>query len=453
MPLDPRIALGTQVPQAPRPLQTLGALARLREQDELNTSRQLQNEQRRREIEDDDAIRSALQENDNPDSAIDRLYQAGRAEAAGLLSKNLYAQRKAKGEEVDRAVKTQKEQVGFAAQILQSATDQQSWDSARTAAQTVLPPELFQHVPPLYDPAKQKQLVDWGTTVGEKLTAQQNAIANANKAWDLSLSQARDWREREEANRKAREYWSKSASSLLSTAHSQEEWDGHQRMLANSGAPVDLLAEYGNQFSPQAVEKAKTLGMSPTESSNAAHQTVTERQGQANVDLRRREVEIREAEAGTKGGGGKPLTQNRMSEIAEYKQRQYAALEKDLREDADNFDETGTFRIAEGKKAETAKRKLAIEDGAREMQGQPPLLATEHELASQPGKEKELRKIRNVYRSLTGGQDTPLERMGKLAKQIKAEKDPKKAADLKKELKSLYDAYGSLIGQSGPEGQ
>lgn len=432
MPLDPRIALGTQGPQMRSPLATLGAVTELRDRQEYNRQRQLMNEQKQRDLDDDSAIRDALTRTNNPDRAIDDLYQQGRSSAAGVLSKNLFDHRKAVADEADKKVKTQKEQVDFATRILDSAHDQASWDTARTAAQTILAPELFQHVPPAYDPAKQKELVSWGMTASEKMTAQQNAIENANKAWDLSLKQAQDWRERQKGTQDAREHWTKAASSLLSSSHSQEEWDGNQRLLAGQGAPVDLLAEFGNQFSPESITRAKQLGMTPHEAEGVRQRDRELKIQQQNADNR---------ETGTGGAPARGLTPNRISEIDEWAARQYSGLEKEIRENPAN-DRDGKFQLDESSAADLAQRKLAIEDQARKMKGMPPLLETEASLIDQPGKEKDLRKIRNVYKRLTG-QETPAERMKKLVAELQSEKDPAKVSALRKQLADLRAHYPS----------
>ena len=60
MPIDSRIPLGAQAPQMRSPLQTIGAISQLRAQQDMEDSRRLLNEGRRRQLEDDDAIRETL---------------------------------------------------------------------------------------------------------------------------------------------------------------------------------------------------------------------------------------------------------------------------------------------------------------------------------------------------------------------------------------------------------
>lgn len=445
MPLNTQIALQTTTPQARSPIQTLGALAQLRQQDDLNQQHTLANEQRRRELEDDSAIRETLQRTGSPDTAIDELYKGGRAEAAGVLSKSVYEHRKAKAEETKRTLENQDKQLTFATQIFQGVTDQASLDTARKAA-AVIVPDLIQYVPQEYDPKKVAQVVDWGTSRAEHLKSQQDAIANANKAWDLSLQQAKDWRERDKNNRDAREYWTQAASALMPTSTSQEEWDAHQALLANSGAPLDLLAEYGNQYTPAAVENAKKLAMKPTDVAAVAHQKVEETQGQQNIGLRTREVAVREEEAGL-GKRGQALTPNKIADVNRWKANEYQKLEADMRKDPNFTDPgTGALSLDDNAKAEIGKRKLEIENGARAQMGEAPLFQAEHDLAGDPAKGKELRKVRNTIKALTGD-EAPLERMEKLADALKKEKDPSKVTALRQQLAAMRQQYGELVGR------
>jgi hypothetical protein len=435
--LDPRIALGTQAPQMRSPITTLQGLLALREHGEMNRQRQLMNEQRWREIDDDRAIRDSMAQLQDPDQAIDHLYRQGRVEAAGVLSKQVYAQRKAVADDAAQRIKTQKEQVEFGAQIIQSATDQASWDTARAALKTVLPQELFQHVQPLYDAAKQKQLVDWGTSVSDKLKSQQDAIDNANKAWDLQLRQASDYRAREKANLDAREFWNKSASSLLSTAHSQEEWDSYQRMLATQGAPADLLATFGNQFGPEAIARAKKLGMTP-------HEAEGVRQRDAEIKVQQQNANRLERDASA--GSGRALTANRISEIDEWAQRQYAALEQELREEGADGSDAPPRTLGQLVRPDIGKRKLAIENAARTMKGLAPLEEAEARYAERPGSSAELAKIRRVYRELTG-EEAPLQRMERLSAALQAERDPRRAGALRRTLSDLREEYRRRYGK------
>jgi hypothetical protein len=450
MSIDPRIALGTSIPTAPRsPFQTLGALTDLRQRQQLNDERQLAIEGRRRAVEDDYAIRATLARTGNPDTAIEELYRSGRPDAAGALGKQIYDWRKTKAEQIKLETANAHDKLKLATQIAQGITDQSSFDMGKRAINALLTPVLGQDITEEfgteYDPDRVKQLQAWGTERTAFLKQQQDAIDNANKAIDLGLKLDANIESRAENRRKADEYWTKAASGYLSTARSQEQWDAFQSMLFKGGASPATLARFGNEYSPEAVERAKKLAMSPKDVEDLRHQKVTESQGQQNIDLRRKELERREAETESPRKG---LTQNRQSEIEEWRARQFSELEKSLRDPDNGFIDPATGRLAipDDIKPEIAHRKLQIEDAYRAQLGQPPLVETEFELARDPSKSKELQKIRRTYRMLTGD-EAPLERLDNLRKRIKAEKDPAKAARLRDELRALTNEYRQSIGQ------
>lgn len=472
--IDPRIALGTQLPQPGRsPFQTLGALAQLDERRQLGQQRDLMNEQRRRALDDDYAIQETLSRTGNPDTAIEELYKNGRPDAAGALGKQIYEWRKTKAEQIKLETGNAHEKLKLATQVAQGITDQGSFDMGRRAINALLTPVLGQDITEQfgteYDPERIKQLTAWGTERTQFLKQQQDAIANADKAIELGRNLNADIDKRAEQRMKADEYWSKAASGYLSTARSQEQWDAFQKMLSMGGASPTTLARFGNEYSPEAVSRATKLGMSPKDVEDVKHQKVTESQGQKNINLRKREIDARETDAEAAAGGAKirSLTENRRSEIEQWRAQELADLEKVFKKEVSEgfFDEQLPTDGAKGDSlvkierynadnaremakmnARAGQRKLQIEDAYRAQLGQPPLVETEFELARDPSKSKELRKIRNTYRMLTGD-EAPLEKLDSLRKKINSERDPAKAARLREELRALTNEYKQSIGQ------
>jgi hypothetical protein len=446
--LDPRIALQSQAPQLRSPLQTLGTLAQLRNQQGLNEERQLASEQKRRDLAREDLIQQTVRRHGigKEDAAIDELYSVDR-EAAGLLSKSVAAHRKAQSDEMTRLLDNRQKTATFVSQITKTMVDQGSHDMGRDAI-GALPggQEFLQYIPREFDPDVVKRVGKYGIATAEQSKAELDAVDNANKASELQLKVEANARAREENQLKARDYWQKSASIALANTGEQDDWDRRQRLLIQHGAPADVLAQFGNQWSKEAVAKAKALGMTPKESADVAHQKVEERQGQQRIALEGRRVAVDEATADT-GGTGRRLTVNRQSQVAEWKARQYAALEKEMRQNQANLDpESVTLKLGPEARSELGWRKLQVEDASREMLGLPPLADAEAYHAGRPGSEKELRKLRNVYKQLTG-QETPLEQMTKLAGQLKAERDPAKAAALRRQLAALRDQYLDQVGR------
>jgi hypothetical protein len=478
MPIDPRIALGTTLPQMRSPIQTLGALAQMRENQQQAEDRQLQMEARRRALEDDAFVRESLSRHQgNPDAAIDDLYKTGRVTAAGALSKQVFERRKAMGEQMKTDLQNDKDSVAFAAQILNGVKGEQDFQAARRAISALRPNDqqwqgLVSQLGDTYDPDRVKQAVTWGTDLKTQFDQQQRAFDNAHKAWELQLKVSEEGREREKTMVEVRGLYQKSASDMLSTARNQEQWDSFQRLLAHGGVPTDILARFGNKFSPESVERARALGMTAAEEENARHQRVTEgetaRHNRASEATARAQVEKNPQSEITKrssldrrataerwkaaqfkaieeAGYGDEEASNRRRAVEQSFRTQVGdptAEEAEAWKTADYADLEKDPTLAPEKKT---ARKLEIEDTHRKRLGLPPLLDAERELSA-TGNAKELAKVRKVLKDLTG-QSSLLERMETLDAKIRSEKDRTKQAAFKQELAALREQYRAQTGR------
>ncbi len=432
MPLDPRIPLQTQLPSYRPPLQTLGALAELDQRDQIAEQRQAMAEQRRRALEDDEAIRTTLQQTGNPDLAIESLFRQGRSGAAGALSKSVHDWRKEQAEQIKRDADNAHAATKLATQIFQGVTDQSSYTAAKKAAASFVPKEFMADLPELYDAQAVAQVVSFGTGRTQFLKQQRDAIDDAHKALERERADAKNADDYLKNRREAWEHWQKAASGFFSSARNQQEWDRATQMLTLGGAPPDLLAGYGRQFSPAAAARARDLSMTPKERADVAHQQVTEDQAQQQINLRKQEVAQNPQ---------KDMNTRAHAQAERWKQAQYGAIEKDLREwVAENGDPTPEML------GEIADRKLRVEDSFRDQVGLPPLLEAEYALVSDPSKVAQLEKVRNAYRSITG-EDTLLVRMEKLKGQITSATDEAKREALKKDLLTLRNKYRERTGR------
>jgi hypothetical protein len=244
------------------------------------------------------------------------------------------------------------------------------------------------------------------------------------------------------------------ASNILATATSQQEWDMYQDFASQRGVPARILAAFGNQWSPAAVARAKKLELTAKEEADVAHQQLQRGLERERIAISRQNANIasarekRQAAADVTAGGarqGRSLTSNRRSEIQRRKHARYASLEEELRNAFTNLS-TGAFSIPESVQRDVVKRKLQIENDSRAELGEAPLLDAEHAFASDPSKAEDLKRLRRTYRELTG-EDTPLERMSRLARDINAERDPRRRETLKSQLKQLRNEYSSLTGR------
>jgi hypothetical protein len=438
--LDTRLATSIAQPQAISPFRTLGQLAQLKQQQGLNQQRQLANEQRRRQLEDDDAVTAILQRHPRIDDAIDEMYTQGFYEPAGKIEKQVLDQRKAAADKITTDNANHKARLQMATNIFRTVSDQKSLETATAAARPIIGDQLMQYVPKEYGDGSQiKQIVGWGTSQQEALTEKNNTIQRAFEATRISLDGARDWETRQKNKLDALPHWRAAIGSALGSATSQDEWDNHRRIAVGYGAPVEVVAEFPQQWSPANAKKAQKLGMTPNEQSTAAN-------AQQNADLRDREVKVREQNlADREAQGGRQLTPNALSDIEGDTQKRYDALEKDAKEElrggrslrdwADDPSEAGAPA-----RREIAQRKLTIENGQRRRRGEPTIEEAER-LYAQQGNDTKLRQVRNAYKKLTG-EETPMERVEKLNAQIKAETDPVKIAALRKQRADLLAEAG-----------
>lgn len=478
MGLDSRIALGTQTPQINSPFQTLGQLAQLRAFQEDRQQRQIMNQQEnerrdlmlrdRRDAEENQAMfQTLVQQRGSIDDALDEMDRQGRSQFAVDLRGKVNAERlKALDLEAKRGA-NQLQALKTVAQIWSGVSDDNTHQTAIPASRAMfkangLDPSLIDHMGPHYDEQVTPKLIEdamkWGGQQEAVLAARKAAYDAANQG----ISVAKDARERDE-------YFTKSLASFLPTVQSPEEWKAALDHAAILGAPPQTIAKFPKEFSPRAIEQARQVGLTPEQRVSGQTDTTRLALEAKRVALEGRRVNLAEQEAkDAAAGGGRALTPNRLSEIADTQQKEYAALEKDIRDAVDTQTKgsdgkwygstvttlpkgvtlTGVTRtvIPDEVKAGIAQRKLAIENGFRARRNLPSLEQTELQLATDPEKAKDLRIIRNRYKMLTG-QAMPLERLMKLKQEEATTKDPARRAAIRNEAAELRELIRNLGGR------
>lgn len=200
-----------------------------------------------------------------------------------------------------------------------------------------------------------------------------------------------------------------------------------RRTLLTYGVAPRVLAEFGQDWTPETPALARKSGMTPAQRSTADHRDdalAETRRHNRNTEAIQRDRIDRDPQ-----GQISDRTARQAKAVAErWKQDQYADLEKE--------------RLANTFSPEQlAAKKLAIENSFREQIGLPSLLDTEYELSATKRDPAGLRKIRHTYKALTG-QETPLARMEALIAQAEREKDPAKRRALITQLEALQQQYG-----------
>ena len=128
----------------------------------------------------------------------------------------------------------------------------QQYKDARDGISKIIGPDLSKSLPDPTDPelfTKVQQLEEWGMTQAQVLQQRR-----------LALQIAQDGVKAQQEGRNADAYHTKALGTYLSTAQSQEEWTQAIQNAKHMGASDETLAKFGEAFSPEAVQRAGTLG-------------------------------------------------------------------------------------------------------------------------------------------------------------------------------------------------
>ena len=329
------------------PMATLGALMQIKEGQLQHQQRLRKEEMDRREIEDDDAIRTTLPRYARPDDAIDDLYKQGRATAAAKLGTSIFTERKKQLEAYDAKVTSTQKRMDQAAQMLHGIADgdEVSYQATRPAVVELLQPVYGQTIndllPTQYDAKRIKALVAAGTKRSEQMTGEHNATLEAISAADKGLianpyaaggalaqpglQAGATW---SKAALEIQDHLVKAASIALPNAQNKVQWDAYLTSLHNQGASDDTLRRIPqwDEANPDAARKAAAeLGLSQKERADIVHQKETEK---AAVERNKIAATRATAAAATAGAGGRGITPTRQSEIKERRNKRNAELEE-----------------------------------------------------------------------------------------------------------------------------
>lgn len=203
MAIDPRIALGVQPMQLqmPDPNAGMNALAKAMQLKDMQSNQQMNAlvmEEKRRSIEDGNALRSALSAPDADPYKV--LLQRGRVKEATDFAKG-------KADVAETTAKTQKydfdmgiTRAQHVASVMSTARDQASYDLARQRIAQSFGPQYAANMPPQFDPGIVQSVVAEGQTIAQRLsdlrdqqriaeTGRHNVATEKNAAGQLSVAQ------------------------------------------------------------------------------------------------------------------------------------------------------------------------------------------------------------------------------------------------------------------------
>jgi hypothetical protein len=487
---DTRIPLSGDDGRQPNtsPFQTLGAMMQIKENQQQYEARRLENEKRRRDLEDDDDMQAALQSNERPEEAIQSLWKAGKSTAASRLSKDVTSARTSEWQEKDAQLKLQGDRIGHAGQLLGAAHDDASYQTIRPQVAKVLEPlygaAINDYLPTQYGDGKQvKALITAGTTRGQQIEQQRGITQNWIQLYAAGAASLDDlmqhapellgpdgtinpntakWSENAIKNQDAQQ---EMLTRQLFAAPDQPTWDSYIAAAYHNGMPKAVVDKFADKFNPDQKKRHEFLysqSMSVKDRAvveNAARNADRYEATEADRERRFRGAEARRAAAaaataaGTNAGKVGGLT-------PDQRHNEENEITRDIQKTEDWVNENGpTSNLAGGiydklKKAlteapqskyagvarEYIRRRVELEDRSRtRLQGVPPI-ADAAKKAVANNDRATFDKLVKVYHDITGGVGDLRRDIVAWPGEVSPEMKAKRDADIKKLTDQLNDS-------------
>jgi hypothetical protein len=197
------------------------------------------------------------------EDAADDLMRSGHVAPGMSLLKTVYDERKRILDRTEATLKVAQARMTTAGQIVQSMTDEESFQANLPTLRAVIGPELTAYVGDHYDPARLKMVMDQGMTMRDHVTQQRDATT-ALLGWArLALDKGRNDRETLAAGLKG-------GGSLLAIADSEQTWQGAIGNLKTAGVPDTVVSLFPAHYSPANARLAGQMAMTADERVTAA---------------------------------------------------------------------------------------------------------------------------------------------------------------------------------------
>lgn len=201
---------------------------------------------------DDQDIRSAAQQANGDPDKIYELLSTTNPRAAATFGQELATRRKTEADTLKDQLDNAQKQIGIIGSAAQSVKDDNSLQLAKKQVMSALGPNAASLLGDTYDENRIKQITDSALSHKDWLDSQQKAIENAREAQKLA-------NETGEAKDKARASWEQSIAHAVVGTQSQDDFDRALNTYKILGAPQDLLALYGQAWSPEVRKKAAAV--------------------------------------------------------------------------------------------------------------------------------------------------------------------------------------------------
>jgi hypothetical protein len=378
---DTRIALSGLSSGGDRPsfspIQTLGALMQIKEQQMAYEGRRLENEKRQRELEDDDAVSNALMQHERPEDAIEYLWKNGKSDAASRLSKDVLGERTARWQESDAQLKLNGTRLEQASQLLASVKGKGNapYQTVRPQVAKLVEPIYGQaindYLPTEYNESQIDALIQAGTSRRDQIQQQRDLTNNWMELYSrgaLSFSDlAKKFPELVGPDGKPNPnaaQWAKPAMDAqqdmqellmrqLLTAQSPDEYHQILATAHDNGMPSGVL-----QSAPAWIDdprerhqKLTMLGMTlPQRATAEAAARNADRMTDAE-ERRQDRFEAAERRRNEAAAGRGTLTPNQRYSEEDSQEKEIAETEKQLRENPDKPVDAGYVQLAQARKA------------------------------------------------------------------------------------------------------
>jgi len=435
---DPRVALGAVTSggeggRSAGPLATLGALMQIKEKQQEYRQREKEAQLKQRELEDDDAIRSALQEYDRPEDAVVHLFKNGRSTAGAKVAQDIYHERTARLQADDAQLKNNATRMEQINQVLGSVTDDATLQQARPnlvkLGEPLYGPGVNDYIPTTYgDGAQVKALLKATTSRTLQIQQEQLRKANLMKAHELGFTSTKDmaaamndpdfklsegampW---SQAALQSQAIYQEDLSRQLSIAPNKKVYDDTIKQAYSDGYPEAVIKKFP-PWHPDANERSRLLGLT-------TQQRATNENAEARIAQAERARDLAEArEARIAAGGGpesRPVTVAHLETVEDKRKTDDKETEKWAQEAWERDHPMGSRKkdaagkpiteyfdyntLSDASKKEYVRQRLETEDTYRKRHDKLPPLREAAIAAARRGDAAGLAKLREVVRKVT----------------------------------------------------
>lgn len=229
-----------------------GGISNLKSQQQNQALGEITLQQHEQALKDDQDIRAAAQQSGGDPDKIYAILSTSNPRAAAQFGQQLATRRKTEADTLKDSLDNAQKQIGIISSVTQGIKDPNSFNLGRQQLISALGPNAAGILGDTYDENRIKQITDSGVIHKDWLENQQKAIENAREAQRLDMEKGKETRE-------SRQSWEQSLAHAFIGTQSQQDFDNVKGTYSKLGAPADLMALYGEAWSPEVRKKAAAI--------------------------------------------------------------------------------------------------------------------------------------------------------------------------------------------------